>query len=31
MKPAIIGCSIILGGVLALWVVCELVMQCQGG
>jgi len=30
MKPALITCSILLGGFLLLWAGCYLVMQCQG-
>ena len=30
VKPLILTCSILLGGFLALWAVCLLVMQVQG-
>jgi hypothetical protein len=30
VKPLILTCSILLGGFLALWAVCVLVMQVQG-
>lgn len=29
MKPAIVFCSILFGGFLALWAICALVIQCQ--
>lgn len=29
MKPALVTCSILLGGFLTLWVICALVMEVQ--